>query len=62
MWSALKRVSHTYKEYLDFHIQLIDNTEHEEIKVSFFINNTSIEEVYFVQLLNCDNQWKGMKY
>ncbi|OAD60105.1 hypothetical protein WN48_06571 [Eufriesea mexicana] len=58
IWSALKRVCHTFKEYLDFRIQLIDDKEHEQIKVFFFINSTSIKDEYFVRLLNYDNQWK----
>ncbi|XP_024224059.1 uncharacterized protein LOC100740540 [Bombus impatiens] len=57
-WKSIKLACHTYKQHLGFHIELINNKEQEQIKVSFFINNTNAKDKYFVQLLNCNNQWR----
>ncbi|KAG6797030.1 hypothetical protein HZU73_07691 [Apis mellifera caucasica] len=57
-WKSIKCACQTYKQYLDFRIRLINNKEQEQIKVSFFINDTNIKDEYFVLLLNHNDQWK----
>ncbi|XP_043257819.1 uncharacterized protein LOC122400425 [Colletes gigas] len=57
-WDAIKRASYIYKQYLDFHIQLLDRKECVRIKVSFFVTNANTENKYFVHLCNFDGQWK----
>ncbi|KOC69543.1 hypothetical protein WH47_05486 [Habropoda laboriosa] len=57
-WNAIKRVCQIYKQYLDFHIRLINNKEHEQIKISLFIKDTATRDKYFVVLVHSNNQWK----
>lgn len=61
-WKSIKCACQTYKQYLDFRIRLINSKEQEQIKVSFFINDTDIKDEYFVLLLNHNDQWKGMTF
>ncbi|XP_076230985.1 uncharacterized protein LOC143177090 [Calliopsis andreniformis] len=55
---ALKRACLIYKQYLGIHIQLIDNTDNRQIRVSFFVNAGVKKETYFVDLCNSDSQWR----
>ncbi|CAK9810121.1 hypothetical protein ANTQUA_LOCUS6310 [Anthophora quadrimaculata] len=57
-WKAIKHACHAYKQYLDFCIHLINNKECEQIKISFFINDSSTKDKYFVLLAHSNNQWK----
>ena len=61
-WDSIKRVCKIYKQYLDFHIHIFREEEKEQLKVSFFVNDFNAENEYFVRLLNCNNQWKGMQH
>ncbi|XP_076749111.1 uncharacterized protein LOC143422400 [Xylocopa sonorina] len=57
-WNAIKHACYTYKQNLDFHIQLINSKESEQIKIDFFIHDTATKDKYFVYLFNCNNKWK----
>ncbi|KAK9300660.1 hypothetical protein QLX08_006700 [Tetragonisca angustula] len=57
-WDGIKRACKIYRQYLDFHIHLIHEKEGEQLKVSFFVNDSNTENEYFVRLLNWNNQWK----
>ncbi|CAK9805041.1 hypothetical protein ANTPLA_LOCUS4299 [Anthophora plagiata] len=57
-WKAIKHACHAYKQYLDFRIHLINNKECEQIKISFFRNDSNRKDKYFVLLAHSNNQWK----
>ena len=60
-WNAIKRACHAYKQYLDAHIQIIEDKECDHIKISFFIHDNVARDKYFVYLFKSNNQWKVEK-
>ncbi|XP_076665233.1 uncharacterized protein LOC143367374 [Andrena cerasifolii] len=60
-WNAIKRACHTYKQYLDTHVHVIEDKECDHIKISFFIHDNVAPDKYFVYLFKSNNQWKVEK-
>lgn len=57
-WNNIKRACHPYKQYLNLHIHLATEKTHERTKVSFFINDPTAKDKYYVYLIHSNNKWK----
>lgn len=60
-WDAIKRATSVYKSNLNFVIHVDKKENFDIVKVSFFRNNESIRDKYYVELVKEDKLWKVME-